>query len=444
MPERLHREMLASVGPTGFVGYDHVRAEARIIAIVRGDEQVEAAGADDEVELFLDATPFYAEAGGQVGDAGEIATETGAARVADTRHAVPGLHGHLARVTAGSVRVGQDATAAIDADRRERIRKSHTGTHLLHWALRQVIGDQAHQAGSLVEAGRLRFDFSHSAALASEELAAVEEQANLRIIENAAVTTYETSKEQADRLGAIAFFGDKYGDRVRVVEAGEYSRELCGGTHVPSTGQVGPLLVTTESSIAANVRRIEALTGAAAYEEVVRLRRVLADTAGALRAQAGGVVAAAASLADRSRAQEQRIEMLAAQLRAHDAGDLAEQAEERAGVRLVVAMQGSAAPDELRNLALAVREEIGEGLVILGSDRDGKGGLVAAASPGLVAAGLSAGAVIAPAAKLLGGGGAPKPDLAQAGGPRGDLIDDALEEARTVARRTIADLQGGP
>ena len=218
-----------------------------VLSLVREGESVEVAEEGQEIEIFLDKTPFYAESGGQVGDSGVIETETGQAIVYDTQHVIQGLHGHMAKVTRGKIRVGQPVQASIDSPRREGIRKSHTGTHVLHWALRDVIGEHAHQAGSLVENGRLRFDFSHYSQVSAPELMEVETEINERLIANSRVTTTVTSKEEAQEMGAIAFFGDKYGEIVRVVKIGDFSTEFCGGTHTNTAGQVGPPTYTTSS-----------------------------------------------------------------------------------------------------------------------------------------------------------------------------------------------------
>jgi alanyl-tRNA synthetase len=436
----LYLQLFDDLGPTEFVGYERLEGTGRILAIVRDGEHLEEAVEGDTVEVYVDRTPFYAEAGGQVGDTGVIATETGRMRVSDTRFAVQGLNGHHVAVTTGTVRVGQDAALAVDGTRRERIRKSHTGTHLLHYALRDVLGTHVQQAGSLVEAGRLRFDFSHFASLSDEELLDVERETNERIIENSGVRTVEVTREEAEEMGALAFFGDKYGDRVRVVEAGDYSRELCGGTHVPTTGQVGPLVLLGESSIGANMRRVEAYTGATAYGYVSDLRRALRDTAAHLRVQPDRVVTAAAALVERSKAQEARIAAFEAQARSGVAGRLLEAAEDVDGAAAVVAqVEAGTSPDDLRALAIQVRDRIGTGIAVLGAARDGKAGLVAAASRDLVEAGISAGALLAGPAGVVGGGGSRDPELAQAGGPHGDRIEEALDEARRIVVAALRD-----
>ena len=283
---------------------------------------MERAEEGDEVEVFVDRTPFYAEAGGQVGDTGVIETETGVLEVADTQGPVPSLHGHRAKVIRGFAQVGQEAQLSIDSPRRERIRKSHTGTHILHWSLRDVLGSHVRQAGSMVEAGRLRFDFSHFKGLDPDELEEVELRANRRTVENAAVSDRVTSKQEAERIGALAFFGDKYGEQVRVVRIGDYSTELCGGTHTPSAGQVGPLLVIGESSIGSNLRRIEALSGDAAYDYMVGARRSLAEAATMLRARPDEVPERIRALQERARQLEERLGSLTDRERADDAAAL--------------------------------------------------------------------------------------------------------------------------
>ena len=348
-------------GPTEFIGYDRVESTGRVLALLREGDLVTEAAAGEDVEVFFDRTPFYAESGGQVGDTGRVTTDTGVLAIDDTQFAVQGLHGHRARVAEGSVFVGQDANLVLDADRREGIRKSHTGTHLLHWALREVLGKHVQQAGSLVEKGRLRFDFSHYEGLDPEVVAEVESVANERVVENGRVRTFEVGRNEAQDLGALAFFGDKYGDRVRVVEAGDYSRELCGGTHVPTTGQVGPVVVVAESSIGSNLRRLEAYTGSAAHSWIGRMRRELEAAAGHLRVPPDKVGDAVVALAGRVRDQEARIAAFEDRDRADAAADFLGEAEQVGTSRVVVAERQGLQPDGLRQLAMQVRDRIGSG-----------------------------------------------------------------------------------
>ncbi|MFQ5947951.1 MAG: alanine--tRNA ligase [Acidimicrobiia bacterium] len=432
-----YRALLDDLGPTEFVGHEHEEARGRILGIVRDGEALERAEEGDRIEVFVDRTPFYAESGGQVGDTGVVETETGRLRIVDTQFPVPSLHGHWATVESGFVQVGQDAASSVAAERRERIRKSHTGTHLLHWALRDVLGRHVHQGGSLVEAGRLRFDFSHHSALSDQELWEVERAANERIIENARIRAFETSRQEADKIGALAWFGEKYGERVRVVEAGEYSRELCGGTHVPSTGQVGPLVVVSESSIGSNLRRVGAYTGSVGYQHLTTLRRRLRQTAESLRVQEARVAEAAGALAARVREQEARIEAFEERSRSQEAASLLDQAERLDGKELVVAARKDLSPDDLRALALQVRQRLSKGVAVLGAESEGKAALVAVVTSDLVAEGVSAAAILEPAARIVGGGGSKDPELSQAGGPRGENLDGALEEAKAAARAAL-------
>ncbi len=431
-----YRRLLDDTGPTEFLGYRDEAAPGRILALLRQGEAMERAEEGDEVEVFVDRTPFYAEAGGQVGDTGMIETETGTLEVTDTQGPVPSLHGHKARVTRGYAQVGQEAQLSIDSPRRERIRKSHTGTHILHWSLRDVVGDHVRQAGSLVEAGRLRFDFSHFKGLGPDELEEVELRANRRTVENAAVSDRVTSKQEADRIGALAFFGDKYGEQVRVVRIGDYSIELCGGTHTPSAGQVGPLLVIGESSIGSNLRRIEALSGDAAYDYMVGARRALAEAGTMLRARPDEVPERVRALQQRARQLEERLGSLSDRERAEDAATLAAEAE-TVGERQLVVAERQLDPGALRALALAVRDRLRSGAVVLGSRHNGKGALVAAVTADLMDSGVSAADLASAGAGLLGGGGSRDPELSQAGGPHGEKLTEALEAARHAAGRAL-------
>ncbi len=432
-----YRSLVRGLDGTDFIGYDAEAGTAQVLSLVREGEPVERAEEGQQVELFLNRTPFYAESGGQVGDTGIIKTATGIIEVGDTQLAIPGVHGHRGTVTAGHIQIGQDAETSITTTRRERIRKNHTGTHLLHWALRQVLGDHVHQEGSLVAENRLRFDFSHFKGVEPDELLGIEQAVNERVVENANVTTIETSKDEAEKMGALAFFGDKYGARVRVVKTGSYSTEFCGGTHVPTTGQIGPLVLVSEGSVAANTRRVEALTGVAGYEHLIAIRNQLRDTASLLRVQETGVLEATRSLTLRLKDQEERIGEFEEQARTETAGNILDGAEEYNGHTLVVVNQPGASPDELRALAFQIRDRISSGIGVLGSNSDGKAALLAFATADLVAAGVSAGEITGIAARVVGGGGSRDPELAQAGGPKGDEVEAALEAARDAARTAL-------
>ncbi|MDF1597652.1 MAG: alanine--tRNA ligase [Acidimicrobiia bacterium] len=438
--EDLYRRILDDVGLTAFLGYELEAADGRILAILRHGEPVDRADQGDEVELFLDRTPFYAEAGGQVGDVGRVGTETGVLSVGDVQHAVQGLYAHRGKIASGFLQVGQDVETAIDSPRREKIRKSHTGTHILHWALRDVVGDHVKQAGSLVEAGRLRFDVNHFAALTEEQLTEVERLANEKIIANSAVQTVESTKDEAQAMGAIAFFGDKYGDTVRVVKVGEFSTEFCGGTHTRAAGQVGPLIVTGESSIGSNMRRVEALTGTSAYAHLVGVRDSLTTSGRLLRSTPSEVPVRVQQLIERNKELESEVARMADRVRSDLAGDAAAAAEKVGDAAFVVLDHRDMPPDAMRALAIQARDRLGSGVVIVGSVNEGKGALVAAVSSDLVARGLSAAELIAPAARLLGGGGSRDPELAQAGGPAGKSMPASLDLVRETVGKALRGL----
>jgi alanyl-tRNA synthetase len=437
----VYRELIESHGLTDFVGYEYEASDGVILSMVIDGEPVTRAEKGQLVEVFLDKTPFYAESGGQVGDTGVINTETGEGFVADTQHVIQGLHGHRVKVTRGELVTGQPVNSAIDSPRREGIRKSHTGTHVLHWAIRDVLGDHANQAGSLVEAGRLRFDFSHFSQVAPQELGEIEAEINRRLVANHEVSTTITTKEQAEEMGALAFFGDKYGDVVRVVKVGDFSVEFCGGTHTHTAGQVGPLAIISESSIGSNLRRVEALTGMAAYDHLVAVRSALGRTGELLRTPPDQVPERVEQLLEKVHGLEERLDAIASQRMGQVAEELAAHPTKVGEVSLVVAEAGDVGGNELRQIALGIRDRIqGPSLIVLGSAHGGKGALVGLASANLVERGLSAGDLIAGAARDLGGGGSRDPELAQAGGPDGSRLPTALDTARSAAEQALSDL----
>ena len=413
-----YRELIEQFGVTEFTGYQEYESKARVLSVL-------PAG-DNRVEVFLDRTPFYAEGGGQVGDTGTISTDTGSVRVLDTTYALPGLHRHLAEVVDGEVTAGQEALASIDAERREAIRRNHTGTHLLHWALREVLGDHVKQQGSLVAPDRLRFDFSHHGPVTPDEMAAIEDLANARVLANEPVRAYETSKSHAEQLGAIAFFGDKYGDYVRIVEAGTRSMELCGGTHVGALGMIGPIKVVSEGSIGSNMRRIEALTGEGSLTRFREEERLIERTAEMLRATPEELPDAVARLIERQRELDQQLKTLRSQAARGEASSLAGSAVD--GV--VVARKDDLAQDQLRDLAVAIRDQPGIRAVVLIGSPDGQ--RVALVGAFAKDAAWAAGDVVAPAATTVGGGGGKgkDPSMAVAGGKDVSKIDEALAQVR--------------
>ena len=439
--QEIYRSVLDVTGLTDFMGYETDIAEGQILAMVADGETMERADQGRQVELFLSRTPFYGESGGQVGDTGIIETETGTGVVVDTQHALQGLHGHRLRVDSGYLAVGQEARATIDSPRRDAIRRSHTGTHVLHWALRDVLGDHASQAGSLVEPGRLRFDFSHFTQVAPQELGEIEAEVNEKLIDNARVETIVTSKERAEEMGALAFFGDKYGDTVRVVQVGDFSTEFCGGTHTHTSSQVGPLLVTSESSIGSNLRRVEALTGLAAYQQLVDIRSGLDQAGRLLKVARPDVPARVEALLERVGTLEAELEVIRSQRRSELAVELAGQATRVGESSLLVAAAPDLDANSLRQLALGIRDRLGSpSVVVIGSAHQTKGSLVGLVTTDLVESGVSAAEMIRGAAAELGGGGSRDPELAQAGGPHGEKLDAALALARDNAERVLGSL----
>jgi len=423
--DETYRAVLDTEGRTVFVGQspDGYSAPARVVAVLV-DNDPERAG---QVEIFLDRTPFYAESGGQMGDIGTIVTETGTALVYDTVSALPGLTSHRATVS-GEIFAGQDALATIDGPRRDALRRNHTGTHLLHAALRTVLGDQVRQQGSLVAPDRLRFDFSHLGAVAPEELAAVATLANADVLTDAEVIVLETSKADAEAMGALAFFGDKYGERVRVVRAGPHSVELCGGTHVGALGMIGPITVVSEASIGSNTRRIEAVTGTGSLERMAERERLLAEAASLLRTEPEHVNEAIERLMERQKAAEKSLEQSLSRELVAEAGSLMAEGVDGA----VVARRDGLVPDRLRDLAQSVRSQGGLRVVVLGGSPDGVKASLAVSADGTSA---HAGDLVKQIAPLLGGGGGGKPELAVAGGKDPSGIERALDEARRLTNR---------
>ncbi len=417
--DETYRSILDAEGRTIFVGDspDRYAVAVRVVAVVP------VADDSNRVDVFLDRTPFYAEGGGQVGDTGTIVTETGVATVVDTVPAVPGLSAHRATVT-GEVHAGQDALATVDAVRREALRRNHTGTHLLHAALRTVLGDHVRQQGSLVAPDRLRFDFSHPGGVRPEELEAVTELANADVLTDERVTVTETSKVEAEAMGALAFFGDKYGDRVRVVRAGAHSVELCGGTHVDALGMIGPIVVVSESSIGSNTRRIEAVTGRGAFDRLRARQAVLEEAAALLRTEPENLPEAIERVLVRQRAAEKDLESLRARELHEEARRLAGEAVD--GV--VVARRDGVTTDGLRTMATeACRAGRLRAVVVAGSP-DGERAAIVAAADG--SGNAHAGDLVKRIAPLLGGGGGGSKEVAVAGGKDPSGLEAALDDAR--------------
>ncbi len=427
VPE-VYAEILDQYGESVFTGYEKSVDRSKVVAMVKGSRVISEAAEGEEVEIVLDHTPFYGEMGGQVGDTGVIISEEGEAEVEDTVRPAPGVVSHLCRVKRGVLRAGAEVEARIDVERRDAIRRNHTATHILHWSLRQVLGEHAKQAGSLVEPRRLRFDFTHFGPLSRDEFARVEELANRKILEDLPVRAYVTTYEYATSINAIALFGEKYQDHVRVVEVDEISRELCGGTHVGRTGEIGLLVLTAESGIGANMRRLEAVTGMESYRLFRERRETLEALAAALRTEPGRV-------AERVGKLQLRVKELEGELRRRERGELSALAREGLDWReeqgahgmVLTAKAQDLDPQELRELAehtLCARGAAAVGIVSL---QGGKANMVVALGKRALEGGLNAVELVKKSGRLLGGGGGGRADMAVGGGSRTESVEEALE-----------------
>ena len=416
-----YREVLDKHGQTDFVGYESDSCESKVLEVIALE--------DSQVEVFLSATPFYAESGGQVGDQGTIRCATGEIKVSDTVFALPGLRKHIGTL-AGEISAGTNVTATINSALRNATRKNHTATHILHYALREVLGEHVKQAGSMVSADRLRFDFSHYAPLSSVEIEQIERIANAQVLNNADVKNYETSKEKATQAGAIAFFGDKYGDVVRVLEAGD-SIELCGGTHVVATGDIGLIKVIEEGSIGSNLRRIEAVTGLNAVNYVIDTAKTINQLNTLLDASSATLVdVMSRKIAEIKELNDEIKTLRSAAARGRAAEFIAKNVD---GV--VVQRVDQMTPGDLRELAIAIRANKDIKAVVLGGVTPTGGvALVAATGAGIKA---SAGELISQAAKMVGGGGGGKGDIATAGGKNASALDDALQAAAQASSKIV-------
>lgn len=437
---------LEDLPPTEFRGYGQLSAEGTVLAVVRDGQRVEAAAEGEEVDVVLDATPFYAEGGGQVGDQGRITTSEADLVVGDTRRAARGAFLHRCTVRQGSITVGDRVRAGVEEGRRRAIQRNHSATHLLHRALRETLGTTVHQAGSLVEPGYLRFDFTWDRPLTADQRRQIENLVNDHVLAGLPVEWFITGQQQARDLGAMALFGEKYGDQVRVVRMGEWSLELCGGTHVANTAEVGLFHLREESGIGSGVRRVQAVTGRGVLELLEDSERMVAAAADILRCPPNLVPERLQDVLARAEAARQQVaalrqsalrrvaERLLSERRTVGEGDAAFPVvagtvdDDGTGNGLLSGIQA----EELRTLADELRRRLGRGAVLLGSPGSAekhprKGSVLCALTPDLVGAGLHAGAVVKAAARSVGGSGGGKPDLATAGIPDADGLPRALE-----------------
>ncbi|MGD8533591.1 MAG: alanine--tRNA ligase, partial [Gammaproteobacteria bacterium] len=421
---------------TEFTGYDQASAEARVGLIVVDGKPAASAAEGDRATVFLDRTPFYAESGGQVGDTGTLFSDHFRMEVTDTQK-VGKAHGHIGRIVAGQLSVGDTVTAAIDTDRREAIVLNHSATHLLHAALREVLGEHVTQKGSLVAPDRLRFDFSHNEPVTAEELQRIESLVNDQIRLNAEAETALMDFDEAVAAGAMALFGEKYDSRVRVLRIGDFSTELCGGTHVARAGDIGMLKITSETGIAAGVRRIEAVTGDGALAWVRAGETALSRIADMVRGSREEAEDKVRHLLDRSRQLEKEVRQLKATLASGQGSDLAERATDVDGIKVLAARVDGADPKALREAVDRLKQRLGTAVVVLGSVEDDKARLVAGVTKDVTDR-VKAGALVGEIAPLVGGRGGGRPDMAQAGGSDPGGLDAALERVRSYVTEQIS------
>lgn len=412
--------------PSLFVGYGDFETNSRIIALVQNGQFVDAVQAGEEAQVVLDITPFYAESGGQIADHGYLTADGVKAFVKDVQKAPNGQNLHKIVVEEGTLAANAQVRATIDQANRARIIKNHTATHLLHQALKDVLGLHVNQAGSLVTAERLRFDFSHFGQVQPEELERIERIVNEKIWDSISVETSQKALDEAKAMGAMALFGEKYGDVVRVVRVGDYSLELCGGCHVENTASIGIFKIVSESGIGAGTRRIEAVTGKSAYELMNNQVGLLKEAAGKLKANPKDILARVEGLFAELKQVQKENESLAAKLSNIEAGNLADQVREIDGVNVLISKVNATDMNNLRTMVDDLKNKLGSAVILLASVNDGKVNLLAGVTKDLVQKGYHAGQLVKEAATRCGGGGGGRPDMAQAGGKNPEQVDAAL------------------
>jgi alanyl-tRNA synthetase len=422
-----------AAGTSKFVGGERLEATSEIAALYRGGEEVAEVREGDEVNLVTAETSFYGESGGQVGDRGTVEAEDGSLiEIIDAQKPRADLTLLIGNVRRGAFRRGQRVRLVVDREWREAARLNHSATHILHAVLRQRLGQHVRQAGSLVTPDRLRFDFTHPGSITDETLAAIEDQTNAYIRENAAVTSEEMGYDDAIARGALAFFGDKYGDRVSVVKMGDFSVELCGGTHVRRTGDIGVFKLRGEAGVAAGVRRVEAATGAGALALVRQKELTLRQLGELVKGSDTEVAEKVERLLTQQRELERQLQQLRAQIAGSQSGDLLDSAfTSKQGFKAVVAAVEGADAKRLMEMSDVLRDKLGSGVVVLGGGEDGKVNLLAAVTKDLTGK-VHAGKLIGQLAPIVGGRGGGRPELAQAGGKDATRIGAALDEARKL------------
>ncbi len=423
---------------SAFVGYDQLNVTSKITVLTTEDAIVDALSDGQVGTVIVDETPFYATMGGQCADTGVITTKDGTFEVKDTVKLAGGKIGHIGKVTSGMLKVNDEATLSVDTDRRENICKNHSATHLLQKALRMVLGTHVEQAGSYVDQERLRFDFSHFQAMTEDEIKQVEAIVNQQIATNLPVVTDVMTVEEAKKTGAMALFGEKYAEKVRVVKMGEFSKELCGGTHVKNTGVIASFKILSESGVAAGVRRIEALTGTAVFEYYAKMEEMVTEAAKTIKATPATLLEKLNHLMNEMKQLSSENESLKSKLAKDALGDVMDQTVVVKDVKLLATKVDGVDMNALRELGDQLKEKLGEGVVVLASNQDGKVNLIAMATDGAMKKGAHAGNLIKGIAALVGGGGGGRPNMAQAGGKNPEGIDKAIAAACDVLDQQLS------
>ena len=421
---------------TTFLGYENCEIESRVIGLIIEEKLVKAADTGQEVHIVLDQTPFYAEAGGQVGDTGIVQTKNSKVEVSNTKKSND-IIVHIGKVVEGKIKTNENVTCVIDKGRRAAIKRNHSATHLLHYTLRQVVGQHAEQSGSLVAPERLRFDFHHFEGIKKDEIARIEELMNERIMENTPVATEEMALDKARKAGATALFGEKYGENVRVVSIGDYSQELCAGTHVKNTGEIGLFKITSESSIAAGIRRLEAVTGNDALTRIRQKEKTLDRLCNVLDVQENMAVQRAEELMLQVRDLRKDVQKAKKEGTREFSSELIANAREISGVKIVTEVIEGVDIDDLRKTVDSLKESLGSVAIVLGTTEYGKVTLITSLSNDLVKKGLHAGNIARDIAKIVGGGGGGRADMAQAGGQLPDKINEAIDLGFRIIQEKI-------
>ena len=422
---------------TEFQGYDRLSLETKVTAIILEGKSVELLEEGQEAIVLLEKTPFYAEGGGQVGDTGEIFNDKATLKVMDTKKGQEGQFLHIVKLVEGNLIVNSQVSATVDSLNRMSIARNHSVTHILHQALKDIVGSHVNQAGSLVLGDKMRFDFTHFEGVTKEELDQIEDIVNSKILEGLNVEVVETTIEDARAQGAQALFDEKYGDTVRLVKIGDYSKELCGGTHVDSSSQIGLFKILSESGIAAGVRRIEAVTGIEAYNYVKNMESTINEISGVLKSSKKDMVNKIQSTLDDNKTLEKEIEKLKSNLTLSKLDDIIDGISNIDGIDVIYKKLDNLDGNNLRELGDSIKDKLGSVLVVLGSSKDNKVSLIAMATKDLVSKGIHAGNIIKEIAKVTGGGGGGRPDMAQAGGKDASKIEQALNMVPEIIKSQL-------